>query len=358
MTMGIDQKWLKYVTIAVLSVLLLGVIFERPTHPGLKSSPSQPGPTAANAWYGIRQVPMGDLESVADSLGGKIISLGVGTLPADEINTRLDLAQSLGYRVVIAMYTEETCSQRPWDWNGTQWVFPQSTVETLQGIAHHPALFAINALHEPFDITNECHWTVEQHQELSQLLRDYTDGVPVWSDVGGLAYWERRGVELVDGICDYCATFHHSFRSDWTSEQCLQETLNWIDADLDTQQRLMPHSQVVFQIQVFSYAGYAYPIRLPSAEELAIVRDHLCALNQPMVYYPWSHGTYDSTLKDALQLWPVVAEGCIYIISLPMILAHSGFRTALPGDIAASATFSFTLSVSPATGDYLGDEVL
>jgi hypothetical protein len=85
----------------------------------------------------------------------------------------------------------------------------------------------------------------------------------------------------------------------------------------------MPNSLIVFHIQAFSYAGYTHPLRLPTAEELAIVRDHLCDLNQPMIYYPWSHGTYDLTLKDAPQLWPVVTEGCSYVTYLPLILAYA-----------------------------------
>jgi len=279
-------------------------------------------PTVINTWYGIRSVSTDDMQTVADHLGGTVISMNFRTQTADQINAQLDLIQSLGYRAIVIMYTRETCSRRPWEWNGHEWVFPQSTVETLQGIAHHPSLFAIYALHEPFDITNECHWTVEQQQELYQLLKDYTDGSPIWSDIGTLAGWEERGIELTDEICDYCGTFHHRFRSNWTSEQCLEETLSAIDADLDTQQRLMPDSHIVFQIQTFSYAEHSYPLRLPTEKELATVQNHLCELHQPMMYYPWSHGTYDSTLKDAPQLWPVIAERCSYTIYLPLLLAY------------------------------------
>ncbi len=290
---------------------------ERPVTHSVAAAPlagngvlSQTMSTAATTWYGIRQVPKEDLQTVADHLGGSVVALGFEVQEAGLINARLDLAQSLGYRVVVVLGDESTCSKRPWKWNGSEWVFSQSTIETLQGIAHHPALLAINALHEPFDTSNECHWTVEQQQELYQLLKNYTDGLPVWSDIAGVAIWESRGIQLADGICDYCGTFHHRFRSDWSSEQCLEEILGWIDADLDTQRRLMPNSQVVFQIQTFSYAGYQYPLRFPTTSELGTVRNHLCALHQPMMYYPWSHGTYDSTLKDAPQLWPVVARGC------------------------------------------------
>lgn len=288
-------------------------------HFGQTTSLSRIMQGSAETWHGIRQVPVGDLQDVAENLGGTVIAMGVGTLTADKINDQLDLAQSLGYQALIIMYTEETCSKRPWEWNGSTWEFPQPTIETLQGIAHHPAILAIYALHEPFDTTHECHWSVEQQQELYQLLKTYTDGLPVWSDLTGLAIWENRDVELVDGICDYCGTNHHRFRSDWTSERCLEEILDWINADLDTQRRLMPSSRVVFHVQTFAYYGYSIPLRLPSPDELTTVRDHLCALNQPMMYYPWSHGLYDLTLEDAPQLWPVVSMGCPRVF-LPLIL--------------------------------------
>lgn len=271
-------------------------------------------------WYGIRNVVTEDAQAVADRLGGEVITINVMTHGAERINADLDLWQSFGYRAVVVFYTRETCSKRPWEWDGHEWVFPQKTIDALRGIAHHPALFAIYALHEPFDTGNECYWTVQQQQKLYNLLKLYTDGAPVWSDTGWLAIQESKGVELTDGICDYCATFHHRFRSDWSSKQCLTETLSWIDGDLDTQRRLMPNSQLVFLVQTFSLPDYSFPLRLPTVEELAVVRNHLCDLRQPLMYYAWAHSAYDTTLRDAQQLWPVVQQGCAYVTFLPWIV--------------------------------------
>ncbi|MBN1872940.1 MAG: hypothetical protein JXA33_01815 [Anaerolineae bacterium] len=275
------------------------------------------------SWYGIRQVWRGDFQTVADNLRGSILVVGVpDTYGADLVNGLLNQVQDYGYRAVVIMNSDTTCSRRPWEWDGNTWVFPPTTVLTLQGISAHPALFAIYALHEPFDTTNVCHWTVEQHQELYQLLKAHTNGVPVWSDIQGVDVWKSQDIVLADGICDYCGTFYHRFRSDWTSEQCLEAILNWIDADLNAQRRLMPNSQIVFQIQVYAYANYIYPLRLPTVEELETVRDHLCTLNQPFVYYLWSHDTYDVELKDAPELWPVVSQGCLnryYYSYLPVL---------------------------------------
>jgi hypothetical protein len=278
----------------------------------------------ALAWYGIRRVPADDLETVAHNLGGTVVEMAVENQTADQIKTLLDQAGAVGYGVILNLYARETRTKRPWDWNGSEWVFPPSTVETLQEIAHHPALFAVYALHEPLD-AGEGYVSVAQQRELYQLLKQYTDGLPVFSDLGGLRVFEERGVELGDGLCDLCCTFPSYFNSDWTSEQCLAETLSRIDADLDTQQRLMPNSQIVFLINTYSYPGYqSYPIRMPTPEELAIVRDYVCDLDQPLMYYPWVHSAVDLTLKDAPELWPIIADGCAPAIYLPLIQARWG----------------------------------
>jgi uncharacterized repeat protein (TIGR01451 family) len=299
---------------------------------------SQTVSRAANTWYGIRRIPFDDMQTVADNLGGAVVELTVGSETADQINVRLDQLEALGYQAILNMYTNTTPTRRPWYWEGSEWVFPQSTIETLQGIAHHPAMLAIYALHEPLD--DPGYVSVEQQRELYQLLKLYTDGLPVFTDIATLSGWEERGIELTDGMCDYCCTAPSHFRSDWTSEQCVTETLRRIDADLDTQQRLMPNSQVVFVVNTYSFPDYHYPIRLVTPEELLTVRDHLCNLDQPMMYYPWSHSLYDLTLEDAPQLWPAIAEGC------PHPLDKAVDRTeARVGD-----TLTYTLTVDNGGG--------
>ncbi|MBN1955887.1 MAG: hypothetical protein JW900_12680 [Anaerolineae bacterium] len=273
------------------------------------------------SWYGVRQVTVSDLPYMRSAVGGSVTTLSVNEeMSLDEVITRLEQIASLDYVAVVNLKDASNCSGRPWEWNGSEWVFPNRAVAILQGTADHPAVLAIYALHEPFNQNAECHWTVEEQQLLYQELHGYTGGLPVWSDIGGVAPLEEGGISWAGGICDYCGTFHHSFRSDWSSEQCLQETLAWIDADLDAQGRLMPQAQVVFQAQTFSQPGYPYyPLRLPTAQELAVVRDHLCQLHEPVMYYPWSHGLYEETLRDAPDLWPVVAAGCGRTSYLPLI---------------------------------------
>jgi uncharacterized repeat protein (TIGR01451 family) len=252
---------------------------------------------------------MEDMPAVGGNLGGRVVELTVGPESAEEINAMLDQIGELGYGVLLNIYTSTTSTGRPWYWSGGEWVFPQSAIETLQGIAHHPALFAIYALHEPLD-SEGAYVPVDQQRELYQLLKAYTNGTPVFTDIATLSGWEDRGVELTDGICDYCCTFPTHFRSDWSAEQSIAEALKRMNADLATQQRLMPDSQVVFLLNTYSYPEYQHPFRLPTPEELAVVRNYACTIDQPVMYYPWTHSLYDLTLKDAPQLWSIVAEGC------------------------------------------------
>ncbi|RLC64929.1 MAG: hypothetical protein DRI80_00120 [Chloroflexota bacterium] len=266
---------------------------------------------SALTWYGITRAPVDDWPTIKENLGGSVVDLIVYPYtPLSEILTSLDSADSLAYQVVFHIYDGDTPTNNPWYLNAAdEWVFPQSAIDTLEAVSDHPALLAVYALHEPLD-EGEAHVPVEKQRELYQLLKIYTDGLPVYTDMGGLSPWEDQGVDLTDGICDYCRTGPSYFRSGWTSEQCIAETLSRIDADLDTQQRLMPNSQVVFAINTYAFADYQYPIRLPTAYELDVVRDYLCNLDQPMLYHPWHYSTYDATLEDAPELWPVIAEGC------------------------------------------------
>jgi hypothetical protein len=275
-------------------------------------------------WYGIRKVPTSDLPFVADNLGGSVVELVVQNQTASEINTILDEIDAMGYQALLNLYTRTTTTRRPWDWDGSAWILPESTIEVLAGVSNHQALFAIYALHEPLD-EDGAYILVDQQRELYQLLKQYTGGLPVFTDIARLSVWEDRGVILSDGICDYCCTFPSHFRADWTSERCIEETLSRIDDDLDTQQRLMPNSTVIALINTYALANYYYPIRMITLGELTIVRDHLCELGQSMMYYPWTHSLYDETLEDVEYLWPGVIAGCsqLYLDNrafLPVVL--------------------------------------
>jgi len=265
------------------------------------------------SWYGITRAPASEWQTIGENLGGAVVDLiAYPYTPLSDIISSLDSAEVLEYRVVFHIYDGDRDTNTPWYLDADeQWVFPQAAIETLQAVSDHPALLAIYALHEPLD-EGEAYVSVEQQRELYQLLKGYTGGLPVFTDMGGFSVWENRGVELSDGLCDYCRTGPSHFRSDWTSEQCLTETLRRIAADLDTQSRLMPNSQAVFAINTYSFSDYRFPIRLPTPYELSVVKDYLCELDQPMLYHPWHYSDYDVTLENAPELWPIIAAGCAH----------------------------------------------
>ena len=281
-----------------------------PDPPSLTDTPA-PTPWLSTPWYGIVRTSVDDWPALRENLGGAVVDLVArpGT-PLGEIIASLDRAQAQGYRVIFHIYDAGTTTKKPWYLdNSGQWVFPQSAIDTLHTVSQHPAVFAVYALHEPLD-RDGTYATVEQQQALYDLLKAHAGGLPVWTDIGGLSVWEQHNVPLADGMCDYCCVFPTHFRSDWTSEECLTETLRRIDADYDTQRRLMPNSQVVAMINTYAFADYRVPFRLPSSHEVDVIRDYLCSLGQPVVYYPWHHSSYDATLEDAPELWAIIAEGC------------------------------------------------
>jgi len=287
-----------------------------PTPTGTPATPTATGtptsaPPASTSWYGIVRAPVEDWPTIRENLGGAVVDLVVRPYtPLNDITASLDSAQALGYQVIFHIFDGDTDTNKPWylDVDG-QWIFPQHAVDILQAVSDHPAVFAIYALHEPLD-GGVTYVGVEQQQALYSLLKLHAGGLPVYTDIGSLSAFEAQGEPLADGMCDYCATFPSYFRSDWTSEQCLAETLRRIDADMDTWQRLMPNSQVMFLVNTYAFTSSGVPRRLPTPYELGVVKGYLCDLDRPMLYIPWHHSSYDATLEDAPELWPVIAEGC------------------------------------------------
>jgi len=281
-----------------------------PVSPTPTSIPT-PIPQPSTSWYGVVRASVNDWPTIRENLGGSVVDLVVQpSAPLSDIIASLDSAQALGYRVIFHIYDRHTPTRKPWYLDGSwQWVFPQYAVDVLRAVSDHPAIFAIYALHEPFD-SSDYYAGVEEQQALYALLKEHTGGLPVYTDIGGLAVFEARGEALADGMCDLCCTFPTHFRADWTAEQTLAEAIRRIDADRDTQQRLMPDSQIVSLINTYALAGYRVPFRMPTAHEVDQVRDYLCSLKQPFLYIPWHHSSYDQTLEDAPELWPVIVQGC------------------------------------------------
>jgi len=252
--------------------------------------------------------PSSDWPTIKQELDAKVVELVISPSTSDaSILASLELAQSMDQQVLLHIYDRDSNTQNPWRLDGGEWSVTQRGVEILNLVEGHPALYAVYMLHEPFD-SSTYHADADAQRALYAILKSYAD-VPLYTDISSLHMALNSGEALSDGMCDYCATFPTTFRGAWTSEQCLAETFRRIDADLATQRQYMPNSEVVFLVNVYQL-GDGSQYRLPTEAELIEVRDYICAVDRPMLYYPWSHSGYVQELKDTPELWPIIRAGC------------------------------------------------
>jgi hypothetical protein len=243
---------------------------------------------------------------VQDSLGGVVVEHLVKPSASDaDILGSLNRAQAMDLRVLLHVYDSGSNTRKPWRLEDGNWVVSERGIEILRLVEGHPALFAVYTLHEPYD-SSDYHADSDAQRALYVLLKSYAN-VPLYTDIATLDRPLQSGEVLSDGMCDYCATFPATFRG--SPEAALAETFRRIDADLAAQRQYMPTSQVMFLVNVYQIGDGAH-YRLPTEEELVVVRDYLCELGTPTLYYPWTHGGYDVTLSEVPALWPVIAEGC------------------------------------------------
>jgi hypothetical protein len=265
-----------------------------------------PTSTLGTMWHGVVRTPETAWRLILDDIGGVVVEHMVKPSNSDaDILGSLNRAQAMGLKVLLHVYDSSSPTQKPWTIDGGQWSVSQRGQEILRLVQGHPALFAVYQLHEPYDSTGY-HADSDAQRALYVLLKSYAD-VPLYTDIATLHMPLQFGEVLSDGMCDYCATFPTTFRG--SSEAALAETFRRIDADLAAQRQYMPGSQLVFLINVYQI-GDGAQYRLPTTEELVAVRDYVCELGTPVLYYPWTHSGYDVTLSEASALWPVIAEGC------------------------------------------------
>jgi hypothetical protein len=265
-----------------------------------------PTSVLGTTWHGVGRTPETAWRLVRDNLGGAVVEHLVKPSTSDaDILGSLNRAQALGMQVLLHIYDNESNTRKPWRLEGGDWVVSERGIEILRLVEGHPALFAVYTLHEPYD-SSDYHADSDAQRALYALLKSYAN-VPLYTDIATLHMPLQFGEVLSDGMCDYCATFPTTFRG--SSEAALAETFRRIDADLAAQRQYMPGSQLVFLVNVYQI-GDGVQYRLPTEEELVAVRDYMCELGTPVLYYPWTHGGYDVTLSEATALWPVIAEGC------------------------------------------------
>jgi len=265
-----------------------------------------PTSVLGTTWHGVGRTPETAWRLVKDDLGGAVIEHLVKPSVSDaDILGSLNRAQAMDLRVLLHIYDAESNTRKPWRIEDGTWDVSERGIEILRLVEGHPALFAVYALHEPYD-SSDYHADSDAQRALYALLKSYAN-VPLYTDIATLHMPLQFGELLSDGMCDYCATFPTTFRG--SSEAALAETFRRIDADLAAQRQYMPGSQLVFLVNVYQI-GDGVRYRLPTEEELVAVRDYVCELDTPILYYPWAHSGYDVTLNEAAALWPTIAAGC------------------------------------------------
>jgi len=266
--------------------------------------PPSPTPEPGVLFHGVVRSPDTAWPVIRNELGGSVVEFLVRpSMSTAAVVVGMDTAGDLGLRVLLHPYDSSQNTNAPWYLDGDDWHVTAWGEDVLEAVEGHPALFAVYALHEPFD-SGGYHADTDAQRALYALIKSIAD-VPVYTDISSLAHFEDAG--LSDGMCDWCATFPCTWRGEWTSEESLAETLRRMDADYATQQALMPGSRLVYLINTYTL-GDGARYRMPTPAELDAARDHACGLGVPVLYYPWVG--YDDNLASSPELWPVIREGC------------------------------------------------
>jgi hypothetical protein len=218
----------------------------------------------------------------------------------------LDEAQAQGIQVIARLWP-------PNDWDGSHFDFYYVS-RFLAVIQDHPALLAYFALHEPLEQFNG-----DQLRAYYQAVKSYAPRVLVFnamSDIAGFEadprFFDRR---FTAGICDICAIWYYPFvvRQGKPAFD-RQRVLDVMTANDALVRARDPNAQLWFLGQAYALSQSSPPLRMPSAQEM----DDLAALllEDPridgLLWYPWSHGSYDQVLGDPASAEQQAAVGTIY----------------------------------------------
>ena len=265
-------------------------------------------PSPSTTWHGVVRSPENAWDTMRTELSASVVELLVRPSTSDAaILASLDNAQAQGLQVLLHVYDSASNTQNPWTLDGDTWTVTARGAEILALVEGHSAIWAVYQLHEPFDSATY-HADADAQRVLYALLKTYTSH-DLYTDLSSIHLPHQASEVMSDEMCDQCCTAPTIFRGAWTSEECLTETFARIDADLAVKQEFMPGSNLVFMFNVYTL-GDGTRYRMPTAVELDTVRDYMCGLDVPPLYYPWQHSGYTTELGDAPELWPLIAEGC------------------------------------------------
>jgi hypothetical protein len=292
------------VATSTLALILAAIAVRADPYQGLASQPAaagQPALAPADGWvpYGTTYVwsnDFSDLEGLRARLQ-YLHGLGVHTLiqmhgpsaPLSERRRFLDEAHTLGMRVIVRL--SGTTSNPQWGWDGEN--FDLSPLETFlsDGIADHPALFAIYGFHEPW-----------RYFSPDEIQRFYTEFHQIAGDI--LLYHDLLWVNetddsvLLPGMCDLCeiSSMPHTWRdgSPANSEPHVTQKIVRYTSHI---RQADPNAQIWIQAQTFQQTAANF--RMPTAEDMLwhadLLMEHVDF--DGLLWYPYLHN-YEHQLGD------------------------------------------------------------
>jgi hypothetical protein len=265
---------------------------------------SRPSYNAASSFYGVQYVPIDELETVKE-LGVEVVLMAFRhDGPPEDWLAYLDEAQMQGIQVVAWLWPEG------WSWDGSEWQIDDQAELFVQTVAGHPALSAVYSLHEPYwRGCLGCGYTTAEQQALYSAIKAIAD-VPIYSGVDSMSFWTGQGEEtaFADGVCDYCATWHHPFKVGGIYER--DKVIAQLTADLAVARERAPNSKIIWIMQSFAQ-GPPYNYRMPDADEMRDLASIVCSTDiDGVLWYPWywDNDSYSDFLSNHPELYPVVRE--------------------------------------------------
>jgi len=270
---------------------------------GSSSSSDNMVGTSNEPFYGMAFVPLDELGLVKNLGAEVVLATFAHDGPAEDWLSYIDEAQAQGILIIAWLWPQG------WNWDGTTWDIDDQAIIFVVTVADHPAIFAIYSLHEPYwNGCDTCGYTTAEQQSLYNAIKDIAE-VPIWSDVGGMAFWTAKGEEtaFADGMCDYCVSWYYPFKKDGIYER--KKLIEQLTADLSVAKERAPNSKIWWYLQSFAQ-GTPYNLRMPVADEMRDLASIVFSTDiDGAIWYVWRFGElYNDYLSIHPELHPVVRE--------------------------------------------------
>jgi hypothetical protein len=269
----------------------------------LPSLSKQPTPTPSGAipvpFYGM-VFPSQDQLGLMKELGVEVVHqrFDHDETPGNWV-AQLDEAQRHDLRVIAWLWPEG------WRWNGSAWQIDDQARSFVRIVAGHPATLAVYMLHEPYwQGCWGCGYTTAQQQLLYDAIKAIAD-VPIYSEVGGVAFWTAQGADTVfdERVCDYCGNWYYPFVDGKYERDILVQKLK---EDVAVTRERAPTSKIIWGLQAFAQGSSGH--YMPNAEQMYDLAAVVFAAGvDGAAWYPWTFSEqYDDFLANHPELYDTV----------------------------------------------------